>query len=108
WNLVELGPCLKSSTARMRQNRLIERASDAACKAAVDRSECENTLAVMIVRVKTADKDDLRFRQGASFVRAQHVHGSEIVNGSESFDDNRLRSHAERTTGQRDGDDHRQ
>ena len=53
-------------------------------------------------------QDDVIAGEGAGLVGAKHVHGAEVLDGIEAFDDDFFVGHGQRALGEADGDNHRQ
>lgn len=62
-----------------RQERVVETAAHAAGEVAVEADQVGGPRAVPAVGAEAADMDDPRFGQGAGLVRAQDIHGAQIM-----------------------------
>ena len=73
----------------------VERTSDATLEPAVDASEREHAGAVTTVGSDPGQQADFRLGERPRLVRAQHVHGAEIMNGRKPLDDHLAFRHAQ-------------
>jgi hypothetical protein len=68
----------------------------------------EDAVRIAAPDIKMALEDNTILRECAGLVRAQHVHGPEVLDGVEAFDDDLFLRHRHGTLSQIDRHDHRQ
>ena len=92
----------------MRQDRLVERALDAALEGAVQIGQPEHLFVVVARMIDVARELDRGLGERPRLVGAQHIHGAEIVDRGETLDDDAVPSEPLCPIGQRHRDDHGQ
>ena len=93
---------------RAAQHRHVEQVFQPGLVEAVQPGVAQHPLAASAERIGVALQHDLVLSQGAGLVGAQNVHGAEVLDGVQAFDDHLLARQLHRPFGQRRGDDHRQ
>ena len=68
----------------------------------------QDRLGFLASNIEVALQNNMVLRQRAGFIRAQHIHRPEILNGIKAFDDHFAARHRHSTLGEIDGNDHRQ
>ena len=83
----------------MIENRLVEQVLETGMVVAVQITVVQHLLAWLTPDVQVLFQNDLSFGNGSGFVCAQDIHGAEILDGVQTFDDHLLACHRERAPG---------
>src|SRR6516162_9690144 len=86
----------------MFKHGLVEQISQSRLEVAVEKGVLKHPLRVPPLNIDVPLEDDPILRQRARFVGAQHIHGAEVLNSVETFDDDLLARHRNRALGEID------
>ena len=93
---------------RMAQHRAIQHVFQSGLEMADEVGIQQHGVALVFEHVAMEFQDDVIAGERAGLVRAKDIHGAEVLDGIEAFDDDFFLGHGQRALGQADGDDHRQ
>ena len=91
----------------MAEDRLIHQIFQTGLVVAVHIPVMKHPFAGVVLHVQVLLKDNLAFRDRAGLVRAEHIHGTKILDGIQAFDNYLLFGHRNGAFGQVDRYDHR-
>ncbi|MNV17119.1 hypothetical protein D3C71_1079020 [compost metagenome] len=90
------------------EHRHIQQVFQAGLVVAVEVGHFQHVIGIVAPDVDVARQENPVLGQRAGLVGAQHVHGAEVLDGVQAFDDDFLARQEHRALGQGRGDDHRQ
>ncbi|MNT18287.1 hypothetical protein D3C72_1534780 [compost metagenome] len=92
----------------MLQHGNVQQVLQARLVVTVEVGHVQHVVRLIAPGVQMACQKNLVLRQRTGLVRAQHIHGTEVLDGVQPFDDDLLARQKHRALGERGGHDHRQ